>query len=102
MNAKARRLAAGGFVVLMSSAAAVAPATTARAQYYHHQRVYAAPVAAGFIGGFATGTIVDAAAPPLFGAPYAYAPGLGCYMTQAPAYDQWGRFAGYGPIQVCN
>jgi hypothetical protein len=53
------------------------------------------PVAAGVIGGLALGALAGSA--------YAYGPAYynGCYWQNQPAYDAWGNFAGYQPVQVC-
>jgi hypothetical protein len=54
------------------------------------------PVAAGVLGGLALGALAGSA--------YAYGPGYygRCYVQSQPAYDGWGNFAGYQPVQVCN
>jgi hypothetical protein len=54
------------------------------------------PVAAGVLGGLALGALAGSA--------YAYGPGYygRCYVQNQPAYDGWGNFAGYQPVQVCN
>ena len=55
------------------------------------------PVAAGVIGGLALGALAGSA--------YGYGPayyGYGrCYWQNQPAYDAWGNFSGYQPVQVC-
>jgi hypothetical protein len=55
------------------------------------------PVAAGVIGGLALGALAGSA--------YAYGPAYysygGCYWQNQPAYDAWGNFSGYQPVQVC-
>jgi hypothetical protein len=53
------------------------------------------PVAAGILGGLALGALAGSA--------YAYGPAYygRCYWQSQPAYDAWGNFAGYQPIQVC-
>ena len=53
------------------------------------------PVAAGVIGGLALGALAGSA--------YAYGPAYygRCYWQNQPAYDGWGNFAGYQPVQVC-
>jgi hypothetical protein len=58
---------------------------------------WGAPVAAGVIGGLALGALAGSA--------YGYGPayyGYGrCYWQNQPAYDAWGNFSGYQPVQVC-
>ena len=53
------------------------------------------PVAAGVLGGLALGALAGSA--------YAYGPAYygGCNWQNQPAYDGWGNFVGYQPIQVC-
>jgi hypothetical protein len=53
------------------------------------------PVAAGVLGGLALGALAGTA--------YAYGPGYygGCYVQNQAAYDGWGNFVGYQPVQVC-
>jgi hypothetical protein len=53
------------------------------------------PVAAGVIGGLALGALAGSA--------YVSGPAYynGCYWQNQPAYDAWGNFAGYQPVQVC-
>jgi hypothetical protein len=53
------------------------------------------PVAAGVIGGLALGALAGSA--------YAYGPGYygRCYVQNRPAYDGWGNFVGYQPVQAC-
>jgi hypothetical protein len=102
MNANARKRAAGRLVALVLAGVGAASSTTASAQYYHrYYRGYARPAGLG-LAGVAAGATVGTEAPPLLAAPYAYAPGPRCHMAQVPAYDEWGRFAGYGPIQICG
>jgi hypothetical protein len=54
-------------------------------------------VAAGVIGGLALGALAGSA--------YAYGPTYygygGCYWQNRPAYDSWGNFMGYQPVEVC-
>ena len=47
------------------------------------------------IGGLALGALAGSA--------YAYGPAYygRCYWQNQPAYDAWGNFAGYQPVQVC-
>jgi hypothetical protein len=53
------------------------------------------PVAAGILGGLALGALAGSA--------YAYGPAFygRCYWQDQVAYDAWGNFAGYQPVQVC-
>jgi hypothetical protein len=59
------------------------------------RRLGRAPVAAGVLGGLALGALAGSA--------YAYDPAYygGCNWQNQPAYDGWGNFVGYQPVQVC-
>lgn len=65
-------------------------------------------VAAGVIGGLALGAVAAHAARPRYYAPSHsyeadYAPAYGgCFKQAQPVYDNWGNFAGYRKIRVCN
>ena len=60
-----------------------------------HGGGWGGPVAAGVLGGLALGALAGSA--------YAHGPGYygRCYVQNRPAYDGWGNFAGYQPVQVC-
>jgi hypothetical protein len=64
-----------------------------------HGGDWVGPAVAGAIGGLALGALAGSAAAPYYG----YGPGYsgGCYWQRRPAYDPWGRFVGYAPVQVC-
>ncbi len=106
MNTTLKKLATGGIVAVALAGTAIVASAPAEAQYYHrgYGYGYGAPLAAGLLGGLAAGAIVGAATAPYYAGPpaYAYGPGPGCYWVRGPVYDQWGRFAGYRPTQVCN
>jgi hypothetical protein len=59
------------------------------------------PVAAGVLGGLALGALAGSAY--AYGPGYAYVPGYygRCYVQNQPAYDGWGNFVGYQPVQAC-
>ncbi len=72
-----------------------------------HGANWVGPAVAGVIGGLALGALASSAYPAYgygYGQPYyGYGPTYygGCTWRRQPTYDPWGRFIGYGSVQVC-
>jgi len=112
MTGMLRKAAIGGVAALTLGAGVIATATPSMAQGWHghgwhgggwrgggwgwHRGYWGGgwggPVAAGVIGGLA-----------LAGSAYAYGPVYygRCYWQNQSAYDAWGNFSGFQPVQVC-
>jgi hypothetical protein len=111
MTSMLRKAAIGASAALTLGASIATTATPAMAQGWPghgwhgggwhggwhgwHDGGWGGPVAAGVLGGLALGAIAGSA--------YAYGPAYygRCYWHNQPAYDGWGNFAGYQPVQVC-
>jgi hypothetical protein len=122
MTSLLRKAAIGAVAALTLGAGVTSTATPSRAQGWHghgwhrgghggywrggrgygwrggyYGGGWGGPVAAGVIGGLALGALAGSA--------YAYGPAYygygGCYWQNQPAYDAWGNFSGYQPVQVC-
>ena len=94
MTRMLRKAAIGASAALTLGAGIAATATPSMAQGWHGGG-WGGPVAAGVLGGLALGALAGSA--------YAHGPGYygRCYVQNRPAYDGWGNFAGYQPVQVC-
>lgn len=93
-----------GLAALTLSTGVVATTAPAAAWY---RGGWGGPVAAGVIGGLAAGAIIGSAVRPAYGynSYYGYAPAPvydPCYRARRPVYDEYGNFAGYRPVRVCN
>lgn len=95
-----RKTATAGIAALaLAGALAVSPAEAA----WRGHRGGGFPVG-GIIGGLALGALAAGAANsyyapgPRYGAYGGYG---GCAIERQPAYDRWGRFAGYRRVRVC-
>jgi hypothetical protein len=108
-----RKATIGAVAALTLGAGVTATATPSMAQGWHGGGWYGGrgygwgggyygggwggPVAAGVvIGGLALGAFAGSA--------YAYGPAYyygRCYWQNQVAYDAWGNFSGYQPVQVC-
>lgn len=113
MSKRLRKAAARSLAALALAAGMMAPVTPASAEVFRGYGSYGywspgwgwrggyydwrGAVAAGLASGFALGTLaglVSAYGPPYYG----YS---GCYWQNQPAYDAWGNFMGYHPVEVC-
>jgi hypothetical protein len=110
MTSMLRKAAIAAVATLTLGAGVTAAPTPSMAQGWHghgwhgggwhgghrwHGGGWGGPVAAGVLGGLALGALAGSA--------YAYGPAYygRCYWQNQPAYDGWGNFAGYQPVQVC-
>ena len=107
MTSMLRKAAISTIAALTLGAGITATATPSAAQgWYGHRRHHGyshrgyndwgGAAAAGILGGLALGALAGSA--------YAHGPAYsgGCYWQNQPAYDGWGNFAGYQPVQVCD
>ncbi|UDL95064.1 MULTISPECIES: hypothetical protein [Lichenihabitans] len=105
MSALKKTLLAGLAALTLTAGVAT---SSAPASAWYRGGGWGAPVAAGVIGGLAAGAIIGSAA-----RPYGYGYGYGypayaepayepCYRSRRPVYDEYGNFAGYRPVRVCN
>ncbi|MBV9636591.1 MAG: hypothetical protein JO163_10395 [Methylobacteriaceae bacterium] len=109
MNTTFKKLVAGALVAATLVGTVAVSSESASAQGWRYRRGgWGGPLAAGIIGGLALGAIAGAATAPYYGPGYGpgpygpgYGPDPGCYYRRGPIYDQWGNFAGYGPVAVC-
>jgi len=111
MTSKLRKAAISTIAALILGAGITATATPSMAEGWHGHGWHGGywhggywhgggwgwggPVAAGVLGGLALGALAGSA--------YAYGPGYygRCYVQNQPAYDGWGNFVGYQPVQAC-
>jgi hypothetical protein len=109
MPSMLRKAAIGASAALILGASITATATPSLAQGWHGHGWHGGwrgggwggPVAAGVIGGLALGALAGSAY--AYGPAYAYGQAYygRCYWQNQPAYDAWGNFSGYQPVQVC-
>jgi hypothetical protein len=106
MTSPSKKAAIGSLAALTLAVGVLAGPTPASAWHYGYWYPYGrhggyhdwgGAVAAGVLGGVALGALAGSA--------YAYGPAFysygGCYWQNQPAYDGWGNFVGYQPVEVC-